>query len=187
MSIHATHPTYSASEWKFGRFAQSQIRRTAYVSRASDGFPRVLLLSAQCAAAGKRFYCPDSKIRSDLILESFSRWLTSVPVSRCQRAIRLFQPSFGQGTSHPKESERIIPLSAETRQLSGNGHPYPKMVMSNGSAKKRGRPGGQPKKKSEQRHPIDAGDDLERVRQPMRMEGASPCGWKSPLYKSPAK
>ena len=103
-------------------------------------------------------------------------------VSRCQRAIRLFQPSFGQGTSHPKKSRRIIPLSAETRQLSGNGHPYPKMVMSNGSAKKRGRPGGQPKKKSEQRHPIDAGDDLERVRQPMRMEGASPCGWKRRLH-----
>ena len=57
------------------------------------------------------------------------------------------------------------------------------MVISNGSAKKRGRPGGRgPKKESEQRHPIDAGDDLERVRQPMRMEEPPLCGWKGRLH-----
>ena len=56
------------------------------------------------------------------------------------------------------------------------------MVISNGSAKKRGRPWGSKKKKSEQRHPIDAGDALKRKHQPMRMEEGSPCGWESRLH-----
>ena len=44
MSNHATRLTYSAFDLKiWSIFHQSQIRKTAYVPRASDGFPRVLL------------------------------------------------------------------------------------------------------------------------------------------------
>ena len=62
-------------------------------------------------------------------------------------------------------------------------HLAPKMVISNGSAKKRGRPGGATKEeKRTTPHPIDAGDDLERARQPMRMEEPPLCGWKGCLH-----
>ena len=40
---HATHLTYPARPEELVVFTQSQIRKTAYTPRASDGFPRVLL------------------------------------------------------------------------------------------------------------------------------------------------
>ena len=86
---HVTRLTYSAFDLKiWSIFHQSQIRKTAYASRASDGFPRVLLLSAQCATAGKRFCRPNSKIRSDLILESIQPMADVCARQPFQRAIR---------------------------------------------------------------------------------------------------
>ena len=110
MSNHATRLTYSAFDLKiWSIFHQSQIRKTAYASRASDGFPRVLLLSAQCAAKDQRFRRPQNYNKFEI------RGQTSFPYF----IVILLRPVASAIPRPPlsKNNARSIPSRAEACQI----------------------------------------------------------------------